>query len=207
MTCTPPYTPPPEHDLEPGWGQSLANGAAGLALLHVGYAHTGIGDWVTAHHWVTAMTRSPITADPHASLYRGVPAVAYVLRTAGLPGYGGALRDLDEHVMAITRTRLERAHERIDHGVLAELREFDLINGLTGLGVCLLQAVHVDPCHPGGSLLREVLAYLVRLTSQITVDGVLLPGWWTATGPSGRPDSQWPGGHANLGMAHGIAVI
>lgn len=205
MTYTAPHTPPPEHDPEPGWGQSLANGAAGLALLHIAYAHTGIGDWATAHQWVKAMTRSPVAADPDAGLYRGAPAVAFVLRTAGLPAYRDVLLELDENIAAITRTRLERAHARIDRGELPELREFDLIGGLTGLGVCLLQAVHADPTHPGRDPLRDVLAYLIRLTGQITVDGATLPGWWTATGPSGRPDPRWPGGHANLGMAHGIA--
>ena len=205
MTHTDPHTPPPEHDPAPGWGQSLAGGAAGLALLHIAYAHAGIGDWATAHQWVKAMTRSPVAADPDASLYRGAPAVAFVLRTAGLPAYSGVLHELDVHIMAITRTRLERAHERIDRGELPALREFDLINGLTGLGVYLLHAIHADPRHPGGAPLRDVLAYLVRLTGQITVDGATLPGWWTANGPSGRPDPRWPGGHANLGMAHGIA--
>ncbi|WP_229858696.1 lanthionine synthetase LanC family protein [Streptomyces poonensis] len=33
-----------------------------------------------------------------------------------------------------------------------------------------------------------------------------MPGWWTATGPTGRIDeNDFPGGHANLGLAHGIA--
>lgn len=32
-----------------------------------------------------------------------------------------------------------------------------------------------------------------------------MPGWWTLDGPTGMPDQKWPGGHANLGIAHGIA--
>ncbi|CAO5240061.1 lanthionine synthetase C family protein [Frankia sp. AgKG'84/4] len=205
MTYTDPRTPPPDHELTPGWGQSLADGAAGLALLHIGYARAGIGDWVTAHQWAKAMTYSPVAADRNACLYRGAPAVAFVLRTAGLLAYDGVLRELDEHTATITRTRLAQAHERIDRGALPSLREFDLINGLTGLGMCLLHARHADPTHPGGGPLRDVLTYLIRLTKQITVDGTALPGWWTAHSPSGRPDPRWPGGHANLGMAHGIA--
>lgn len=198
MTYADPHTPPPEHDPTPGWGQSLSNGAAGLALLHIAYAHAGIGDWATAHQWVKAMTRGPVAADPDACLYRGAPAVAFALRTATQPAYAGVLATLDQHITVITRHRLERAHARIDRAELPELREFDLINGLTGIGAYLLQAGHTN-------LLREVLAYLVQLTGQITVDGATLPGWWTVNGPSGRPDPRWPGGHANLGMAHGIA--
>ncbi len=97
-TCTAPNTPPPEQDPAPGWGQSLANGAAGLALLHIGYAHAGTGDWGNAHQWVKAMTRGGVAAAPDASLYRGAPAVAYVLRTAGLPAYHRVLDELDEHI-------------------------------------------------------------------------------------------------------------
>ncbi|MDQ1308326.1 MAG: lantibiotic biosynthesis protein [Actinomycetota bacterium] len=205
MTFTNPGTPPPEQPPAPGWGQSLSAGAAGLALLHIGYAHGGLGDWVTAHRWVKTMAAEPVAAHPDVCLYRGSPAVAFVLRTAALPAYADVLHTLDEHIGTITRTRLEAAHERIDRGELPNLREFDLVNGLTGLGVCLLQAVHADPIHRNSELLRDVLSYLVRLTGRITVDGAKLPGWWTANGPSDRPDPQWPGGHANLGMAHGIS--
>jgi lantibiotic biosynthesis protein len=202
MTLARPGASPPEQPLAPGWGQSLASGAAGLAMLHVGYARVGLGDWTTAHKWVTAMTAEPVAAHTNACLFRGAPAVAFVLRTANVPAYDGGLHTLDDHVTVITRARLKTAHERIDRAVLPDLREFDLINGLTGLGVYLLQATHSDHAR---ALLRDVLTYLIRLTGQITVEGVTLPGWWTANGPSDLPDPRWPGGHANLGMAHGVA--
>ncbi|MFD4254534.1 lanthionine synthetase C family protein [Amycolatopsis thermoflava] len=205
MTSVVPHTASPEHASAPGWRQSLGNGAAGQALLHIARAHAGTGNWATAHRWVKTMTADPVAADPEACLYRGAPAVAFVLRAAGLPAYRGVLRALDEHLAAITRTRLERAHTRLDRGELPVLREYDLINGLTGLGVCLLQSVLVDPNHRARDPLRDVLTYLVQLTGPITLDGATLPGWWTPTGPSGHPDPRWPGGHANLGMAHGIA--
>ncbi len=96
MTHAEPLAPPPERDPSPDWGQSLSNGAAGIALLHIAYAHTGIGGSDTAHQWVTAMTRSPVVADPDAcGLFRGAPAVAFVLRIAARPQYAAALRTLD----------------------------------------------------------------------------------------------------------------
>ncbi len=64
MTCTDPLAPPPEHDLSPGWGQSLSAGAAGLALLHIAYARAGLAGWDIAHRWAAAMTRSPVAAHP-----------------------------------------------------------------------------------------------------------------------------------------------
>ncbi|MEV7189167.1 lanthionine synthetase LanC family protein [Kitasatospora sp. NPDC093102] len=49
-----------------------------------------------------------------------------------------------------------------------------------------------------------MLTCLVRLTDDVKHNGRTLPGWWTATGPSGTPDDSFPGGHANNGLAHGI---
>lgn len=199
MTQSDLLTWPPGHDPSPDWSQSLSNGAAGIALLHIVRAQAGVGDWSTAHQWVTTMTRSPVVADPDAyGLFRGALAVAYVLRVAARPEYAAALAKLDGHLTTLTRQRLDGVHERIERGHLPELREFDLINGLTGIGVYLLQANYTE-------LLREVLSYLVRLAAEpVIVDGQRLPGWWTNQGPAGQPSPAWPGGHSNLGIAHGI---
>jgi hypothetical protein len=166
VTYTDPYTPPPEHHPAPGGGQSLADGAAGLALLHIAYARAGIGDWATAHQWVKAMTAEPVAADTGAGLYRGAPAVAFVLRTAGQPVYTGALHTLDEHIAAITCTRLEAAHERIDRGELPALREFDLINGLTGLEWVNAAADQPGPQRPSWCYGAPGLARARHLTAQ-----------------------------------------
>ncbi|KWX00766.1 Lanthionine synthetase C family protein [Carbonactinospora thermoautotrophica] len=194
------HTPPPPRDPEPGWGQSLSTGAAGITLLHIEYARTGTDEWETVQEWAAAMTRTPVTAHPDAcGLYRGAPAVAFILHAAQQPAYATALSTLDSHIATVTRHRLEAAHKRIDHGQLPPLREFDLITGLTGIGVYLLHR------HGGGDLLRDVLSYLVRLTEPLKANGEVLPGWWSSDGPEGRPSRRWPGGHGNLGLAHGIA--
>jgi hypothetical protein len=147
------------------------------------------------------MTHSPVIAHPDAcGLYRGAPAVAFALHAAGQPAYASALDTLDRHITTVTRHRLDRAHRRIDLGQLPALREFDLISGLTGIAVYLLH------CHGEGGLLREVLTYLVRLTEPLTnTDGDVLPGWWCADGPGNQSPRRWPGGHGNLGIAHGVS--
>ena len=178
----------PRPTVTSGWSQNLGAGAAGTALLHIARAHAGLGTWVTAHWWATAMTRQPITVDPDASgLFDGPMAVAYVLRTAHQDAYAGALDTLDRHVNALTRDRLARAHERIDRGELPPMREYDLISGLTGTGAYLL--------HRGGDdeLLTAVLDYLVRLTTPIPPQKEGCP----AGGPvTGHPTSQNPTGSA-----------
>lgn len=191
---------PPSDDPVPGWGQSLSAGAAGIALLHAEYAHAGLGRWDTVHQWAAAMTRSPVAAHPDAcGLFRGAPAVAFTIHAANHPAYAKALARLDGHIATLTRHRLETAHRRIDAGQLPELCEFDLISGLTGIGAYLLHR------HGGGDLLDGVLSYLVRLTKPLVIDGEELPGWWTDNGPNGKPSPSWPGGHGNLGLAHGIS--
>lgn len=191
---------PPLLDPTPTWGQSLFTGGAGITLLHIERARAGIGDWNTAHAWAAAITRSPVAAHPDVcGLDRGAPAVAFVLQLASDPGYAAALADLDTHITALTRHRPTRAHERIDVGQLPALHEYDLIRGLTGIGVYLLAR------HAGGDLLRDVLAYLVRLSGPLNAAGQVLPGWWSGNAPDDRPSPRWPAGHGNLGMAHGVA--
>jgi lantibiotic biosynthesis protein len=198
VTYSDPLALPPAHDPAPNWGQSLSAGAAGIALLHITQARAGTGDWDIAHQWAGAMTRGPVAAHPDACLFTGAPAVAFVLRAAGHRAYAAALSTLDGHIVTLTRHRLDRARERIERGQLPELREFDLLKGLTGIGVYLLQANQID-------LLRDVLSYLVRLVDPVTVDDQELPGWWAGHGPAGQPSTAWPDGHLNLGLAHGIA--
>ncbi|MEV7012924.1 lanthionine synthetase C family protein [Streptosporangium sp. NPDC051022] len=190
---------PPTVEPGPGWSQDLANGAPGPALEHIEYACSGTGTWASAHEQVAMMTRRPVTALPDDGLFRGAPAVAFVLNAAHTTSYTRALAALDPHVDRITRTRLERAHARIDAERLSEIREWDLISGLTGLGAYQLAR------HGDSALLRDILAYLVRLTTPVTVHGQALPGWWCANGPADLPSRNWPGGHANLGLAHGIS--
>ncbi|MFV2178731.1 lanthionine synthetase C family protein [Actinomadura sp. LOL_016] len=183
------------------WPQSLAVGAAGVALLHIERAHAGLGPWQRGHEWLDCATREGVHTGEDAHLHYGAPALAFALHAAsGEQGrYARALENLDHHIAVETRRRLDAAHTRIDGGTPPALAEFDAIRGLTGIGAYLR---HRDVNAP---LLAEILAYLVRLTEPIDDHDEPLPGWWTNLGPSGRPARDFPGGHANTGMAHGIA--
>lgn len=177
--------------------QSLIRGATGIALLHIERARAGLGSWVSAHRWLTAAIHDGADAGPHATMFYGAPALAYTVHGAATPGrYQGALAALDTATTDVTRERLTTANARIDRGTHPPFGEFDLVYGLAGLGAHQLRR------DPNGPLVREVLGYLVRLTEPFASG---LPGWWTDHGPSGRPDPAFPGGHANFGMAHGIA--
>ncbi|MFI8952191.1 lanthionine synthetase C family protein [Streptomyces sp. NPDC053750] len=184
--------------------QHLAHGLPGIALLHVERAAAGLGPWQRAHDWLEAASREPLTSGPDSHPFYGAPAFAHALACAAdhLPGsYRRALDTLDRRTAADASRRVDAAHRRIDTGRLPALAEFDTVRGLTGYGAHLLRRA------PDSCVLRAVLDYCVRLTRPITHDGETLPGWWTPTGPSGRPDERFPGGHANNGMAHGIGGV
>ncbi|MPY48781.1 lanthionine synthetase C family protein [Streptomyces acidicola] len=184
--------------------QHLANGLPGIALLHIERAAAGLGPWRRAHDWLAAASREPLTSGPDSHPFYGAPAFAHALVCAAdhLPGaYQRASDTLDRQMTADVNRRLDAGHRRMDAGRPAALAEFDTIRGLAGYGAYLLRR------DPGAPALLAVLDYCVRLTQPITYEGEPLPGWWTDTGPSGRPDDRFPGGHANSGMAHGIGGV
>lgn len=182
------------------YAQSLSRGAAGVAILHGVRAQTGHGGWEPVHAWLRRAAADELNNGIGAGLWFGAPAVTHALTTAAPHVRPTALGALDHAVGDLTVRRLAAAEERLTSRVRPTLSEFDLVRGLTGLGAHLLRR------DPDGSLLRRILAYLVRLTEPVDIRdeaGREAPGWWSADPPDRR--NPVPGGHANFGMAHGIA--
>lgn len=181
------------------WPQSLAGGASGIALLHIERARTGHGDWDTAHAWLAAAVDGAISAAANANLYFGAPALAFITHRAASASsrYLRLLERLDAATLAVTRARLTAAHQRIDRGERPPMEEFDLIQGLSGLG-----AYHLSR-HPHHEITRDTLSYLVRLTKPPS-EPTGRPPWWMNVAPTGAPHPDYPGGHGNFGLAHGI---
>lgn len=184
------------------WPQSLGGGAAGIALLHIERALSGHGDWKTAHAWLSLATSGVVSAAPNAALFFGAPALAFLTHAAAGNSrrYQSAVARLDEASIAVTRTRLVAAHARIDRGEPPPMAEFDLIRGLTGLGAYHLRR------HPRDPITTEVLSYLVRLTEPLPAQPEL-PPWWMQVSPSGEPTPDYPDGHGNVGVSHGISAV
>lgn len=191
---TVPDTTPPDA----WWPFSLGRGAPGILLAHAARAHIDQSSWEQTHTWAQRMVATPVPAGDRSGLFEGAPAVAFALHIANHPAYAPALATVDRASLHLIEQRLETAHQRLTNGALPALGEFDLINGLTGLGVYLLTL------HFSSPLLRDVLAYLVRLTLPIQTLHGPFPGWWTPHSPADHPSPEFAGGHGNLGMAHGI---
>ncbi|WP_433531297.1 lanthionine synthetase C family protein [Micromonospora sp. CA-263727] len=189
--------PPPR----PDHAQSLADGAAGIALFHIERALAGTGGWDTAHRWLNLAVRHGVLATIDSSLYRGAPAIAFAVHLsneAHTSRYAKAQGTLDQSVTALAHHRANLAFDRIARREPPTMAEYDIISGLTGIGAHLLRHAQDDDA------LHRILAYLVRLTEPIRHDGTTLPGWWTAQDPHASISPAFPGGHANLGLAHGI---
>lgn len=184
---------------QPWIGQSLAEGAAGIALLHIERAAHGHAPWSTAHHWIGQAATGDITAADTTGLYLGAPALAFVLTT--VPDsrdylYRGAHDTLHAHVAALAHRRVDAALARLHRGASATFAEYDTFYGLTGIGAYLMRSA------PDSSAMERVLRYLVTLAQPLTSDCGPTPGWWVDHDPQRR--DTLAGGHGNFGAAHGI---
>ncbi|MGH3972083.1 MAG: lanthionine synthetase C family protein, partial [Pseudonocardiaceae bacterium] len=179
---------------------SLGEGTAGEAVTAAVIARS-TSDWAGFRDLIRTMTSGDVPAHhDQVGLYGGLPAVAFALRVSGRFENSRTLAALDAKVEETIEVRLTDAEERLAAGRPPRMREYDLIRGLTGFGAILLCSPHPGP------LLDDVLSYLVRLTTEpITVAGRTLPGWWTTDGPTGEPETAFPHGHSNLGLAHGVS--
>ncbi|MFD7459204.1 MULTISPECIES: lanthionine synthetase C family protein [unclassified Streptomyces] len=177
----------------------LGGGLTGTVLYEMVAAHSR-GTWTAARTAVQAITAHPLAAYPdEASLYRGVPAVAYALHFGKPSATSWTLTELNAETIAIVAARVDAAQRRMDSGRPPRMDEYDLISGLTGLGAYLLRREQQ-------TALERILSYLVRLlTEPLTIAGHPVPGWWTIDGPRGLPENgAFATGHANFGIAHGM---
>ncbi|MFJ8980454.1 lanthionine synthetase C family protein [Streptomyces sp. NPDC102282] len=191
---------PPTPD-EPWSVQSLADGAAGISLLHIEMASRHGGSWHSAHRWITAAAAGHISAADTAGLFLGAPALGFVLTTVPASFqhlYEPARRTLHQHITDLTHRRVDAALTRIRKGDLPTFAEYDLFYGLTGIGGYLLRT------DPEGLPLERILKYLVALARPLAPDGRGLPGWWVRHDPARSESPHFPGGHGNFGAAHGI---
>ena len=199
--------PPPPDFAEGDYGprstrwhaQSLSKGAAGVAILHGVRAQAGHGGSGPVHTWLRRATADSLNNSAGAGLWFGAPAITHALTTAAPHARPAALDHLNRAVADLVERRLAAAQVRLAARLRPSLSEFDLVRGLTGLGA------HMLTRDPDGVLLRRVLGYLVQLTEPVDTDDAMgrhAPGWWSAD--PADPDKPVAGGHANVGMAHGI---
>jgi lantibiotic modifying enzyme len=175
-------------------GPWLAGGTAGLAIFYTVLAEV-TGD--------TAMTDLALavveeTIDRVGTAEQVTPGLY-----GGLAGVGWALSRLEGRLLDIDEDGSD-----VDDLVTDLLQHpgawtggFDLINGLTGLGVYALERL------PRPSARRQLTLVLARLAELAEVEPSS-PGraWRTAPSPLFPPTAmRYPDGHFDIGVAHGVA--
>lgn len=186
------FTPPVDDQRLP----SLAGGAAGEALFHAYLAlHTGDEQPAerAAERLDTAVEGVATIIMP-PGLYSGFPGVAWVaehLQTRLFepdPESGDPYLEIDEALLTFV-------------GTLTTADEYDLIGGVTGLGVYARERL----ASPSGALLLERVVDHLATQAETGPDGTT---WFTP--PHRLPEWQreiHPQGLYNLGVAHGIPAV
>jgi len=180
--------------------QSLDTGLPGHVLVAVEHAVREVCPRDEVRQLLRGIAAAPVDASPHAGLFYGAPAVAFVLHAASTSGQLRATTTaaaLHAHVRRIVHQKLEVAGVKERAGQPLTFRDFDLFYGLTGLGLLLLRTA------PEDDALDRVLRYISHLALTRESHPQAVPGWWVAHDPDAVAPT--PGGHANLGMAHGAA--
>ncbi|MFF9479567.1 lanthionine synthetase C family protein [Streptomyces sp. NPDC014733] len=184
--------------------QALSDGHSGMALFFAELAHQDPAHRATAHAHLAACVAA-LPGRPGDGLYHGAPALAFAAHTArrAPDDYAGLLARLDPAVDGAVRALLQQ-----DRARLAERRAglpfsvYDLIGGLAGLTRLLLARRPADD-----PTLTGAVAHLLRILEPLPRDGTLVPGWWSPGGTDGRADENFPDGHLNFGVAHGITGV
>lgn len=185
--------PAAEGEHEPAWKASLASGAAGQALFY-GYLslHTGEDRWADMALELLDKAGEAVATSPMSeSLYSGFPGIAWAgdhLRGQLFEGDPDENREVDEALLS--------AFEHPDWP-----REYDLINGLVGLGVYALEGL---PRPTAVTCLERIVARLGD-RARHEPEGA---AWFSA--PETLPEFQreeHPEGLFNLGASHGAAGV
>ena len=173
---------------------SVAHGCSGEALFfaYCGAAFANDDASSTAVHLVETDLAVAAAAPKSVSLYSGLTGVGWTI--AHLDGW---LLDLSEGdpADALDATLLELVANAPWTG------DYDLINGLVGIGVYALERLR----HP---LAVECLVEVVRRLAEGARHAACGASWWTPPerlAPHTR--IRFPGGAYDLGVAHGVAGV
>lgn len=181
----------PEHSI---WRDlTLSAGHPALAVLYAELSTEDADRWRAPLHTYLAASVAAARSDAADGLFGGRASLAVALRaahTAGA-GYTGALSKVDDAVAA-------RFRRRLDDGFPSALgfADYDVVGGVSGLLHHFLAA----PAH------HDLAAQATAALAALCLREGERPGWWVTHGPNPMKPGP-PGGHGNVGLAHGAAGI
>lgn len=187
----------------------LARGFGGLCILFGGLdrAEPEAG-WDEIGHRYLQEIQAVLAREgaPGPGLWSGLAGVVMAARALSRDGqrYATFIEGLNSFFLKGFPGMLQFMESRLEQG--AALHEFDVIQGMSGIGRYLLCFAHKqEMC----LALKQVLNYLVGLCEDRRWDGESVPGWFTTPENQhlGHDRQDYPNGHLNCGMSHGIPGV
>ncbi|WP_081750190.1 lanthionine synthetase C family protein [Paenibacillus massiliensis] len=172
---------------------SLADGLPGVILLFSEWSKVEPdSDWGEyIYNILIFLHRHNSILMPDISLFSGTTGIAYALRVAAeaTGGYSTIIRQLNDHILSVLENWLQSMHVRPSKLNEADLSQYDVISGFSGIGRYLLEA-DADP------RAQKIAELLVADISHF-VNSCVLPFFFDRAMPCNN--NQLP-----LGIAHGI---
>ncbi|WP_171170906.1 lanthionine synthetase C family protein [Streptomyces sp. I05A-00742] len=185
-------------DDQPLWSDLSMGGFPGLSLAFSASRAGAVEHAGRTHMYLCASLTAANRTAEGTGLYAGLGSAAFAALVAhrATGGYQKALDRFDEYHRILVRKALPRD----THEPVATNGEFETIRGLSGIGRHLL--ARGATCEPE---LRAVLTYLTTLaTGTVTHEGHQVPRWWARAIPEKGRESDFPAGHLNLSLSHGV---
>ena len=166
-------------------------------------------NWETASHHTVLKIAGCLQGQniSQFSLYTGLAGVCYAIQKASGNGkhYRKLLDNLNNHlIQAIETHYLAPIRNNLNQGKPSPSRLYDLIQGITGIGIYLLENPS-NPLFP--ETLERVLENLIKLSMPLKVDGKEVPGWYLPPELQVKSKQQDSKGHCDIGLAHGISGV
>jgi hypothetical protein len=139
-------------------------------------------------------------------LFGGISGICFAMRHISQNGerYQKMLASLDRYLIEKLEEELFPALEQhFEAKIPPAMRLYDLIQGITGIGVYASTSKQLFP------ILEKILHLLVQLRHPIEFKGKKVPGWFLSPEDPYliNQREKYPNGNINLGLAHGITGV
>lgn len=192
---------------------SLAQGYPSLAVFYSQLHHQypeGKFDLV-AHQYIQKIVDAIDATGLHeASLFYGLAGICYAVATASQKRtrYRSLLEGLEARLITQLETNyLPSILNDVENSAPTSHLLYELLYGITGIGAYVLAEKDNSPAlYP---ILQKIITTLIRRTEPIIVNGVEVPGWYSAFEHQYIPEDKqnYPQGNFNTGISHGITGV
>ena len=139
------------------------------------------------------------------SLWTGIGGVIIAARALSRDGtrYETFIKELNSFFIKSFPSMMQYMESRLKQGI--SLKEFDVIQGLSGIGRYVLCFIEEKEMRLA---MEQILVYLVKLCADKEYKGLVIPGWYVSSDRcTGYDSKEYPNGHFNCGMSHGIPGV